>query len=84
MKRALLLLAGCLGNSSPTRNATGTCEGACDHYIECKPSHPEGDRTRCIQECPSVFSDHRSLEGYEGLKCSDAVEFVDGPKSAAR
>ena len=63
---------------------TGTCEGACAHYIECKPGHPEADRSRCETECPDVFSDRDSLMAYESLKCTDAVEYVDGraPKRA--
>jgi hypothetical protein len=57
---------------------TGTCGGACSHYIECKPGHPEHDRARCEQECPGVFSDRDSLMMYESLSCKDAVEYVDG------
>lgn len=82
MRAWVLLLAGCIGNSSPTRTATGTCEGACDHYVECKLGHLPSDRQRCVRECPSVFSDNRSLAGYESLKCSDAVEFIDGQNAA--
>jgi hypothetical protein len=79
VKWLALCLAACLGNSSPTRTVTGTCDGACDHYVECKAGHLPEDRARCAQECPSVFSDHRSLEGYESLQCDDAVEYIDGP-----
>ena len=63
---------------------TGTCAGACAHYIECKPGHTETDRTRCETECPQVFSDRDSLMAYESLTCKNAVEYVDGtqPKSA--
>ena len=63
---------------------TGTCEGACAHYTECKPGHPETDRARCETECPDVFSDRDSLMAYESLSCNDAVEYVDGraPKRA--
>ena len=63
---------------------TGTCQGACSHYIECKPGAIPDDRTRCENECPGVFSDRDSIAAYESLSCDNAVEYVDGtqPKSA--
>ena len=62
---------------------TGTCEGACAHYIECKPGHPESDRARCREECPSVFLDRDSLMAFESMSCRNTVEFVDGTSPAA-
>jgi hypothetical protein len=62
---------------------TGTCQGACDHYIECKPGAHKEDRARCETECPDVFSDRDSLMAYESLSCSDAVEYVDGTQPRA-
>jgi hypothetical protein len=63
---------------------TGTCEGACDHYLECKHGH--ADLARCRRECPDVFSDRDSLMAFESLSCQNTIEFVDGrsPKSAAK
>lgn len=63
---------------------TGTCHGACDHYLECKPGHTAADREHCEAECPDVFSDRDSLMAYESLSCQNAVEYVDGtqPKAA--
>lgn len=58
---------------------TGTCDGACAHYVQCKPGHSDADGRRCRAECPDVFSDRDSLMGYESLACDDAVEYVDGP-----
>ena len=81
-----LLLTSCIVRhlvSGP--RLTGTCDGACAHYIECKPGHPESDRGRCLSECPQVFSDRDSLMEYEQMSCKDAVEYVDGtaPRAAA-
>lgn len=73
-----LLITGCIVTRLRTPELTGTCDGACAHYIECKPGHPEADRRTCIQECPQVFSDRDSIMGYESLACHDAVEYVDG------
>jgi hypothetical protein len=73
-----LVVAGCIVKRLDGRKLTGTCDGACAHYIACKPGHPEADRRRCVQECPQVFSDRDSIMGYESLSCSDAVEYVDG------
>lgn len=77
-------MASCVVKRLVGPQLTGTCSGACSHYIECKPGHPESDRARCETECPDVFSDRDSLMAYESLSCSDAVEYVDGraPKRA--
>jgi hypothetical protein len=62
---------------------TGTCDGACAHYIECKAGARADDRKRCDAECPDVFSDRDSLMAYESLSCQDAVEYVDGTQPRA-
>jgi hypothetical protein len=62
---------------------TGTCDGACAHYVECKPGHADADGERCRTECPGVFADRDSLMAYESLSCTDAVEYVDGKPTKA-
>ena len=74
-------LIGCIVHRLTGPQLTGTCEGACAHYSECKPGHADGDHQRCLAECPSVFSDRDSLMAYESLSCENALEYVDG-KSA--
>lgn len=74
-------LTGCIVHNivrGETPRLTGTCDGACDHYLGCKPGHPEADAARCRTECPDVFTDSDSLMMFESLSCQDAVEFVDG------
>lgn len=81
----IILLTSCIVRHLVTGpRLTGTCHGACDHYIECKPGHSDIDRSRCENECPGVFSDRDSLMAYESLSCKNAVEYVDGtqPKAA--
>nr|MBA3452925.1 hypothetical protein [Deltaproteobacteria bacterium] len=56
-----VLIASCIVKRFTTPSLTGTCDGACAHYIECKPGHPEADRTRCKAECPDVFTDRDSI-----------------------
>lgn len=65
---------------------TGTCQGACNHYVTCKPGDTDADRVRCETECPGVFSDRDSLMAFESMSCQNAVEFVDGtqPKAATQ
>ena len=65
---------------------TGTCEGACEHYVECKPGHPKAAEQRCRTECPEVFSDEDALRGFESLSCKDTLEYVDGtsPRAASK
>lgn len=74
-------LAGCIVKRLTSPRLTGTCDGACAHYIECKQGHSDIDRTRCVAECPDVFRDEDSLMGYESLSCEDAVEYIDGAPS---
>ncbi|HET9624181.1 MAG TPA: hypothetical protein VFP84_22565 [Kofleriaceae bacterium] len=93
MRRGLWLVAlggaisaamnGCIVRRIAGPQLTGTCDGACAHYVECKPGHHDADRQRCLAECPDVFSDRDSLMGYESLQCQDAVEYVDGSKPRA-
>ena len=73
-----LSMIGCIVRRFNGPALTGTCDGACAHYTQCKPGHGEVDRKRCVAECPDVFSDRDSLMAYESLSCDDAVEFVDG------
>jgi hypothetical protein len=62
---------------------TGTCEGACRHYVSCKDDErPEAFRG-CMSDCGEIFvydgeADRDSLRAFEGLECSDAIAFVDG------
>lgn len=86
---AIVVLIAIIGASCIVRRLsgprlTGTCDGACDHYTECKPGHSDRDKARCNSECPEVFDDRDSLMAYESLSCKDAVEYVDGtPPHAA-
>jgi hypothetical protein len=73
-----LSMIGCIVTRITGPQLTGTCDGACAHYVQCKPGHGAVDRKRCVAECPDVFSDRDSLMAYESLSCDDAVEYVDG------
>lgn len=73
-----LLITGCIVKRLHSPRLTGTCEGACDHYIACKDGHSDADGQRCRAECPDVFSDPDSIMAYESLSCRDAVEYIDG------
>ena len=57
---------------------TGTCEGACDHYLDCKGPHRPDARDGCVSDCHDVFSDPDSLRAFESLDCEDTIEYVDG------
>lgn len=77
-----LAISSCVVKRLMGPRLTGTCEGACDHYVSCKSG--KADRQRCQQECPDVFADRDSLMAFESLSCTNAVEYVDGksPQSA--
>ena len=60
------------------RRLTGTCEGACDHYLACKRSDSAVMRTACVDECGEVLQDPESLRAFESLECQDTIEYVEG------
>ena len=73
------LATGCrLDGSWRNRRLTGTCEGACDHYLACKRSGDAAAKTACVSECREVFYDDESLRAFESLECRDVVEYVEG------
>jgi hypothetical protein len=74
------LIAGCVVRGLVGPRLTGTCDGACSHYVDCKAGARAADRKRCQAECPDVFADRDSLMAYESLACVDAVEYIDGPQ----
>ncbi|MGE0549513.1 MAG: hypothetical protein AB7O24_27030 [Kofleriaceae bacterium] len=80
------LTSSCIVHRLTTPRLTGTCDGACDHYLACKAGDTDADRERCRVECPQVFSDADSLMEFENLSCTAAVEYVDGTpnKTAGR
>ncbi|MBK9033065.1 MAG: hypothetical protein IPL61_17655 [Myxococcales bacterium] len=79
---ALLVAAvatGCVVRYLKGPQLTGTCGGACDHYVTCRGSEDGGVRAACQAECPEVFSDRDSLMSFESLSCEATLEFVEGP-----
>ncbi|MDX2087068.1 MAG: hypothetical protein SFX73_04415 [Kofleriaceae bacterium] len=76
-----VLITGCVVKRYQLPRLTGTCEGACAHYVACKSGHSEADAKRCNAECPDVFSDRDSIMAFESLSCRDAVEYIDGNAS---
>lgn len=79
-----LAASGCVNRSlGPVfGRPTGTCAGACDHYLWCKAQYgdkiDERSRQTCELECPEVFSGAESLAAFESLSCDDTVAFVEG------
>lgn len=73
-------LGGCLVRYVVGPRLTGTCDGACEHYVGCsgRPDRGGALRHACLAECPGVFGDHESIMAFESLSCPDAVEFVEG------
>ena len=73
-------LGGCVVRYVVGPRLTGTCDGACEHYVDCSDRADQGGALRqaCLAECPGVFADHESIMAFESLSCSDTVEFVEG------
>lgn len=83
------LAVGCSrGGQSPAYpKLTGTCDGACDHYLSCKSSQGADVSSRnhqvCQLECTQVFSGPETLMAFESLACEDAIAFVEGSSGRA-
>ena len=81
-----LLLASCAwrpGGYTGPRDITGTCEGACRHYVRCKGESDPQVLTACVRECEEIFvedgePDAVALGMFEQLQCPDAIGFVEG------
>ena len=91
MRYVLVVICACLflqvscfrrSFSADYRKLTGTCQGACDHYVSCK--YANGQRVTpdthvvCERECQGVFSGTEPLVAFESLSCEDAIAFVEG------
>lgn len=62
---------------------TGTCDGACRHYVGCKGEPGPDALQTCMAECEEIFvyqgePDEDSLRVFEGLDCKETIAFVDG------
>jgi len=71
----------------PRQEVSGTCEGACQHYLGCKGEYSEASKQTCVTECREIFvyqgePDRDSLEEFESLQCEAAVAFVEGDGDA--
>jgi hypothetical protein len=79
-----LATTGCLRYTrTQTFAPSGSCTGACDHYLDCKEANSEAARDTCLIECEQIFvykgePDRASLQDFEELDCDAAVAFVDG------
>lgn len=79
-----LATTGCFRYARSQSLATsGSCGGACDHYLECKQSDSDQARDECLAECEQIFvykgePDRVSLQEFEELDCEATVAFVDG------
>ena len=57
---------------------TGTCEGACRHYLVCKDRVTETRLKVCVDECRIMFAGRDGLAAFEHLSCEKAVSFIEG------
>jgi hypothetical protein len=66
------------------RANTGTCEGACDRYLECSATPPPTAQYQCLAECPEALGPAEIIRQFESLACDDVVRYVDGPRASLR
>jgi hypothetical protein len=80
---ALAASTACIVRMAPRRQLTGTCDGACAHYLACKQSRTAAAERACVADCHDVFADADSLRAFESLSCEDAIQYVDGEGAGA-
>ena len=73
-----IAIAACRFEQYRPPHLTGTCAGACDHYLGCKKNRDPAARSACLAECDDVFQDPESLRAFESLECRDTIEYVEG------
>lgn len=75
---ALSMVTSCASRATYTRpqKITGTCAGACDHYLSCKGEQSDRTYQACLQTCP--FAEGESAAAFEQLTCEAAIGFVEG------
>jgi len=69
---------GCVVRYVTGPRLTGTCDGACEHYADCKGGVDAQVRTACLDECPQALGDRDSRMAFESLSCPDTIEYVEG------
>jgi hypothetical protein len=57
---------------------SGTCDGACAHYLGCKNIDTPDNRTQCTDQCASLNLTPDQLANYEATDCQTAIAAIDG------
>ncbi len=55
-----------------------SCEGACQHYLECRGSGDASSYQACVMQCRAQGYDPNSLAQYQMSDCATAVSIVEG------
>lgn len=87
---AFILLAfaavatGCVKKQTmATQSYSGSCEGACRHYVVCKSEDDGRIYRACVRECRIIFAedgveDQGTLGELERLDCEEVLGFIEG------
>lgn len=83
MMMAALLSCARYARFQGLSSQTGTCDGACRHYLACKDDQSAASLRTCTAECRDVFvyegePDRDSLRMFESLECTAAIAYVEG------
>lgn len=58
--------------------ADGTCDKACERYLECKKVTDASAKSACATKCASLKKSPRELGELQGAECDGALALVDG------
>ena len=57
----------------PPVASSGTCEGSCNHYLQCKGNYDPNANPACISKCRQMNLTPQALMNYEATDCATAI-----------
>jgi hypothetical protein len=67
-------------NGESATGTSGTCEAACDHYLECKGAamNTAQNKATCTTNCKGLGLKSSDLASFVQSDCATAIQMVDG------
>lgn len=69
---------GGAGTSGTAGTTSGTCQGACAHYLGCKGVSDAASVQTCTTSCDAQGYAATDLADFERTDCATAIQFVEG------
>ena len=63
--------------------ATGTCDSACQHYLQCKGINDPTTQNQCVTKCAQAGYKPQALDSFLKTDCASAIFIVEGSGNKA-